>query len=256
MKNNIICFILCSLILAVSAAQAHEFIIKPVGTPQPGWKSLGFSVVSAHVFMTSEDMEPLDHVAVSVFNEKGSFPAELRENPMLMTLDGQAPLAGDQGYTLLYGHRKPLVYSKTVQGWIEGGKKGDKGVISCKKYEKFCKTLVRSGSGTEGFDRKAGCPLEIMPKMSPAEVKPGMEMPLTILYNGKPVEAEVLATYDGFSGRPNTWAGYTKSGEDGNAWVKITRPGLWMVRVEKEVTVTGSDTDNHSMRSVLVFDIR
>ena len=99
--------------------------------------------------------------------------------------------------------------------------------------------------------------MEIVPKTSPAKVRPGMEMAFDILYGGKPIATKVLATYDGFSRQgPNTWAYFSKSNGSGLAQVKITHPGLWMVQVEKQIKTPDSSYDAHIMRSVLVFEIK
>jgi len=45
----------------------------------------------------------------------------------------------------------------------------------------------------------------------------------------------VTATYDGFSPRQDTYAYSTEDTADGIAYVMITHPGLWMVRVEHQV---------------------
>jgi len=83
-----------------------------------------------------------------------------------------------------------------------------------------------------------------------------MEMAFDVLYDGKPIATKVLATYDGFSPQANTWAYCSKSTGSGLARVKISHPGLWMVRVEKERKIPGSGYDAHIMRSVLGFEIR
>jgi len=47
-----------ALLLSASLATAHEFIVKPADfAPDPGQET-ALAVVSAHVFMVSEEMEP------------------------------------------------------------------------------------------------------------------------------------------------------------------------------------------------------
>ncbi len=68
-KNTIkILLVLASLILSASVIHAHEFIIKPVQLNAEAGHKLPFSVVSAHVFMISEEVEPIDQVEISLIS--------------------------------------------------------------------------------------------------------------------------------------------------------------------------------------------
>ena len=116
-------------------ALAHEFIVKPVTmTPSTG-QVLPFSVVSAHVFMISEEMEPAEHVAVSFMKGNKAESVSIVKNPTLMTLDGSVT-PETQGSYFLLGHRKGVIWTNTSQGWKQASKKGLKNVISSGKYEK------------------------------------------------------------------------------------------------------------------------
>ena len=178
MTKRMFCPVIAGILLLASAASAHEFIVKPVMMHSPSQETVGFNVISAHVFMVSEEMEALKNVSVSVLDQKGQTAVPLEENPLMMTLDGQAPVAKEMGYTVIYGHRRPVVWSKTTSGWKDGGKKGDKGVLSANKYEKFCKTLVRSGKGDSGFDKQGRLPVgncsQDQPGQGPARYGDGL----------------------------------------------------------------------------------
>lgn len=65
----------------------------------------------------------------------------------------------------------------------------------------------------------------------------------------------MYATFDGFSTNPNTYAYFTETDEKGIAKVKITHPGMWMVRAEKETAEQTEDYDKHILRAVLVFGV-
>ena len=53
-----------ALTLFPVTAQSHEFIIKPVKLHVGTQATVPFSIVSAHLFMVSEEMEPLEQVDV------------------------------------------------------------------------------------------------------------------------------------------------------------------------------------------------
>ena len=258
MKKKCIKFsgILLTLALIFSPlAMAHEFIIKPVNmAPEPGEK-LPLSVISAHVFMVSEEMEPLDQVDVSLVRGETNKTVNLVKNPTLMTLDGIVTLE-DQGTYILSGHRKGMLWSQTTQGWKQAGKKGLSGVISSGKYEKFCKVLVNVGKYDEGYRQVMGHDLEIIPMENPAGKKVGDEVAFKILFKGAPLSTKVYATYDGFSRHPNTYAYFTETDENGVGIVKIHHAGRWMVRVENKIETKTEDYDTHALRAVLVFDIQ
>ena len=235
---------------------AHEFIIKPVSMSVEPGATVPFSIVSAHVFMVSEEMEPADKIEASMIKDDTITPIKLSPNPTLLTQDGVA-LCQKPGYSIIAGHRKGVIYTKTTQGYMQGSKTGVKNAVSTsKKYEKFCKTLIKAGKADDGYGKIINDKLEIVPLTDPAGVQINSEMEFKIIYDGKPLSTEVLATYDGFSTNPNTYAYLTKGNDQGIAKVKITHPGTWMVRVEAESEQAGQDYDLHVMRAVLVFEVK
>lgn len=210
--------------------------------------------MSCHVFMVSEEMEPGDQVDVSLIKESSVTPITLQANPTLMTHDGVA-LCETEGYSIISGHRKGMIWTQTTQGWKQASKKGLRGVIASGKYEKFCKTLIKAGHPDHGYDKIIKDKLEIVPMTDPATVKINTEMEFKIIYDGKPLSTEVYATYDGFSSTPNTYAYFTQCNDQGVAKVIITHPGTWMVRVQKKVEQPTQDYDSHVMRAILVFEV-
>lgn len=252
MKRCLVLAFILALSLTAISAEAHEFIVKPViYTVEPGHK-LPLSVVSAHVFMVSEEMEPLEKVRVFLLDGKEKKEVKLSENRMLMTLDGQVdPVA--EGTLVLAGHREGMIWTHTTQGWRQASRKGLAGVIASGKYEKFAKSLVTVGRPDGDFATVVGHDLEIVPLSDPAEARVGEDLEFRILFRGAPLTTEVFATYDGFSDNQNTYAYFTETRGDGIAKVKITRPGVWMVRVQKEIGDVTEDYDRHVMRAVLTF---
>lgn len=249
-----IIFVIMAAILTTPMAFAHEFIIKPVQTKIDPGKVLPFSVISAHSFMISEEMEPIDNVEVSLYDGDKIKSVKLHENKILMTLDGSVSPAGDKT-SIIAGHRKPMIWTKTTQGWKQAGKSELTGVISSGQYEKFCKTMIFSKNSGKGYDKKVGHKLEIVPVSDPGSAVVGKEIEFLILYDGKPLSTNVYATYDGFSEQNNTYAYFTESSGEGRAMVKITHPGTWMIRVQHELNNATKDYDKHVMRSVLVFGV-
>ncbi|MFW5499047.1 MULTISPECIES: DUF4198 domain-containing protein [unclassified Maridesulfovibrio] len=243
-------------VLCCSTAFAHEFIIKPVQFTAEKDHVVPFSVVSAHVFMISEEMEPINEVKADLILGGKTTPLKLAENEMLMTLDGQlTPKA--EGTAIIAGHRNGIIWTQTTQGWKQQSKKGLKGVIGSGKYEKFCKTLITVGKADGSYKKAVGHKLEIMPMSDPTQAKVGDEIEFQTLLDGKPVSIESMtATYDGFSMTPNTYAYFTEPYGNGLAKVKISAPGTWMVRAQYKNANPTADYDSHVMRAVLVFEVK
>lgn len=241
-------------VLLVSPALAHEFIVKPgKGAAKPG-ESITVSVLSAHVFMVSEELEDAANVKVRAVDASGSREVQLKADQKTLAYEGRAGFA-KPGYGLLLGHRLPEVWTKTPGGMQKGPKSAFPGATVSNVYEKFAKTLVLVGAPDEAWKKPVGQKLEIVPLEAPAGYRAGREAAFQVLYDGKPLSTEVFATYDGCTKTPNSFAWYTEGDDKGVARVKFAKPGLWMVRVQHKAP--GKDgISEHVMRSVLVFEVK
>lgn len=257
MKKVLQAAVLMLMILSFAGiANAHEFILKPTKLTVKKGQTVPFSVVSAHVFMVSEEMEPLDKVETTLILNGKSTPIALTANEPAMTLEGAATPAAE-GTAILAGHRKGMIWTQTTSGWKQASKKGLSGVIKSGMYEKFCKTFLTVGKNDNSFAKPVGQRLEIIPLTNPALAHPGDEIEFKVLFDGKPLSVDkVLATYDGFTKTPNTYAYFTEPYGEGLAKVKVSHPGIWMVRVEHAIAQPTDDYDSLAMRSVLVFEVK
>ncbi len=258
MKTHCKAFLFVLLLMACLplAAQAHEFILKPAATTVEPGQATAFSAVSAHVFMVSEEVEPIEFVKVSLVSGGEATPLDLAVNEPALTLDGSFT-AKAKGTAILAGHREGVIWTNTTQGWVQGSKKGLSGVISSGKYEKFCKTLITVGAADDGWSKVLGHALEIVPLSDPTLAKPGDVLEFKVLADGQAWAPEmVLATYDGFTDVPNTYAYFTEPDEEGVAKVQITGPGLWMVRVQNAIEQGTEDYDKHVLRAVFIFEVK
>lgn len=236
-------------------AHSHEFILKPVQPTADKNSAVEFNIISAHKFMVSEEMEPIDQVEVVALLNGETTSVEIAPNEKALSLDGSFK-AKENGTLVLAGHRKGMIWTQTTKGWKQASKKGLEGVIKSGKYEKFAKALVTVGQDDESYGKPVGQGLEIIPLSNPMEAKVGDEVEFKFLYKGKSFTPKlVFATYDGFSDLNSTYAYATEPYGKGVAKVKITHPGTWMVRVQHESTEPSDDYDQHVMRSVLVFEV-
>ena len=239
-----------SLFLSVNA---HEFIVVPQDWHEyKEGQQIPFSVASSHVFMKSEELENPDNVKVSYLGK--SIP--LNANKDFKHYTGSVVLKGN-GAALLHGHRLGEVWSKTTKGVLKGDRSTLKGVVWSRKYEKFCKTFIPVDGKTTGWDKKTGDDLEIVPLNNPLNLNAGDHLEVQILHKGRPVSPEaVTATYDGFTDAANSYAYFTEPYGEGKAIIKISAPGLWMVRVQYIVDEKGANYEQHAMRAALVFPVK
>ena len=251
----------CSLglLCASGVASAHEFIAKPDKTQAAKGDTVGVQAQAAHVFMISEEAEPAETVVLELVQAGKSTPIALKEDDSVKALTGKIVLPAD-GPALLVGHRLPQIWSDTTEGVLEGDRKAleaqGKKVLKVGKYEKFAKTMLNAASADTLYKKPLGHDLEIVLLTNPAEIKAGSEIKAEVLLKGKPVKAPLGLTYDGFSKETDTYMTKTETGADGVATLKITKPGLWMLRTEHTEKLTDGSADKRNMRATYVFEVK
>ncbi len=130
----------------------------------------------------------------------------------------------------------PGFLSKTPEGYKRKSKNELNNVLSCFRYDIRAKALLvvdgQSQEETEKYLHTSGEPLEIFPIKNPTQLKKGDVLPLKILYQGSPLAGvEVHATYEGFSDKAHAFAYTTVTDKSGEAKVKLTKKGNWLINV-------------------------
>jgi len=185
------------------------------------------------------------HGLLAIEGDKSS-PVDLKENHSLETLDGVVNV-NRKGTAVLVGHLQEPI--ETVKA--EGSNRSLKS-----KREKFAKGLIGVSGDDDGYKKASGQKLEIVPESNVMKTRVGEEVTLKILLDGKPLKSQVYATYDGFSRRSTTFAYATESLDDGIAYVKVTSPGVWVLRVEKRIETNARDFDLLSLKATLIFSVQ
>jgi uncharacterized GH25 family protein len=247
---------LAALLLAAAPGAAHEFLVKPAAVTAPADVAIDFEVLSTHVFFAPEEMEAASSVEVSLVDAAGATPVAISEDEADAVLRGR--VAGTGAPAWLAAHRLGQVWSKTPEGWVEGGRDQAPDAEFTNKYEKFVKVLTNAEPGAEIAMRPIGQALEIVPLTDPAGLAAGEALEVRVLHDGEPVAATVSATFDGFSDRPGTYAYLTETVEEETRGpVAVVEPwssGLWAVRVEHRTADTPG-IDEHVMRSVMIVAV-
>jgi uncharacterized GH25 family protein len=253
-KSSVRLFLVVALVFGMGGqALAHEFFIKPERwNAYKAGQKLPLAVHSTHVLIMGEEIEDPQTVLLSYAGEK----IALTPNQAWLTQDGNITLKGGTA-AIIEGHRLPILWSETPKGGAEGGRSMHKDAITAGSYEKFAKLLLPVDGNTSGFDKVLGHKLEIVPVSNPLMAKVGDNLQFKVLLNGKPATFEdIKATYDGFSDTPMAWAYSAEPVSHGEAVVKITAPGLWIVRVAVTLPNKTTEYDEEILRAALIFPVR
>lgn len=121
-------------------------------------------------------------------------------------------------------------------------------------YSRCAKSLlaVGTGSGT-GYDRVLGLELELVAEKNPYALLPGEELPVRLLYQGKPLDGALLVAVPKDS--PDAKVS-VRSDREGRAALRLDRPGLWLVKAVHMVPApAGSGADWESLWASLTFEL-
>ena len=153
--------------------------------------------------------------------------------------------------------RKAGFYTKTAQGGKRCSKKNLENVIRCYFSHMCMKAIVNVGAGEGRADVRVGHPMEIIPLKNPVDLRAGDYMPIQVLYNGKPYNGDIFATYAGFSTEKNVFAYAAKTDKKGKGKIRILQPGVWMIKAgHEEPYPDQNECDVESFVATLTFEIR
>ena len=246
--------VLAIFVCLSNTAGAHEFIARPATMTAAAGSELAVAGLSSHIFLISQELEAAKDVKIGVWASGKHTEVSLTQNEKSLSHDGvlKAPTSAT---FIISGARLPQIWATTPEG-AKQATRSTPGATNPYKIEKFSKALVNVTPADNGYSAVIGDALEIVPLANPAALKMGDELPVKVLYRGQPLTTNVFATYDGFSKEENTYAYYTEGHGDGTAKVKITHPGVWMVRVQHATPERTDDYDRYVGRAVLLFEVK
>lgn len=123
-------------------------------------------------------------------------------------------------------------------------------------FSRCAKALVAVGgkaAGERGFDRVAGLPLELVPEKNPYALPGGGEIPVRLLYQGKPLaDVLVVALQKGRAGE----AVSARTDRKGRVTLRFDRPGAWLVKAVHMIPAPKeAGVDWESFWASLTFEI-
>jgi uncharacterized GH25 family protein len=121
------------------------------------------------------------------------------------------------------------------------------------RYSKYCKALVKVGSGGGDPCKAAGLLLEIVPLRDPFALKSGDSLPVRVLFQGKPLpEANVGWQLPGDG---NVARGYVRTDDKGHALIPVVRAGLMTIRLTHMTRPKTKDYEWESFWTTLTFRV-
>lgn len=255
---------LLTLLLASSALQAHDFWIEPsTFTPAAGQRVAVRLRVGEHFRgdPVPRNLERMERFAV--LGDSGELPVEGVPNTdpaghVSFKSPGLQLLVYDSDRALI-----ELVGPKFEEYLKEEGltgisalraERGQSAAGAKEVYSRCAKTLVAVRGNSSGkHDRIAGLPLELVPEKNPYALTGGGELPVRLLYQGKPLEdVLVIALQKGRAGE----AASARTDWKGRVALRLDRPGAWLVKAVHMVPApkeTGADWE--SFWASLTFEI-
>ncbi|AXO15793.1 DUF4198 domain-containing protein [Thalassospira indica] len=245
-----------TLLIGLSA-NAHEFIAsQSPATAKPG-ENATLILDSTHQFGLPEEAEGEKDVRATLITTDGKNDIAISVNDDAPNLIGTFEIPENAAWAS--AHRLGVVWSQTPDGWQAGGADQHPDALASTRYEKFAKLLVGGESTSDFVTTPIGDTLEIVPLSDPRDTKIGDDAEFQILLNGQPLTTSVLATYAGFTETPSSWAYATEtlSTENGSgiAKVRVSAPGLWIVRVAADLPDAEEGVGNHNIRATLSFAV-
>ncbi len=101
-------------------------------------------------------------------------------------------------------------------------------------FSRCAKALVAVGPGAgtgPGFDRVFGQRLELVAEKNPYTMAGGGELPVRLLYEGKPLAGALVMALQ--RGRPDKITG--RSDARGRVTLKLDRPGFWLIKAVRMI---------------------
>ena len=262
-KIAIVCAALCA---AAGALYAHEFFVIPreVRDYKAG-EAIALDVLSTHYFMAGEEIEtPASVNDVFVLQGGAQTKLPLTANQERLLYEASYTLK-DGGPALLVGNRIGGYYCLFTDGEYADGKRAEvaeanpqKTIAKARYFAKFSKTFLTTSASDTSFKTPQGHDLEIIPLVNPAALKQGAAAKFQVLYKGKPLaDAEVSATYDTFDNTTeNAYAAKAKTNKKGEVSFKLSKGGLWLVRVSDTRPSGEADVDEANLAAIVVFAVK
>ncbi len=215
-------------------------------------KPLHLLVGYGHAFPEIEELAKDKISPAYVLGPEGRIETKMGEKQDFLTV---SPLK--EGSYIAVGGREPQFYTKTPEGSKPLPKNQVEGATESSYSVKFAKVIVNIGKAKGDVSKPVGQMLELVPLVNPATVKPGGDLPVQILFDGKPLpKAQVFATFAGFSKDAGSFAFAGRSDKDGKVNVKVWSPGEWLLLTKNDAPPANpAECDKTAYGAALTLEI-
>jgi uncharacterized GH25 family protein len=121
-------------------------------------------------------------------------------------------------------------------------------------FSRCAKSLLLSGTQTEGADRPLGFTLELVALRNPYALRPGDELPVSLTYEGRALSGVLVVAMN----RANPAAKISaRTDKNGRVALKLPQGGMWLIKaVHMTPAPAGSNADWASYWASLTFDLK
>jgi len=136
----------------------------------------------------------------------------------------------------------------------ERARRGESQLPSRELFSRCAKAIVSSDpKGGSGFDRVLGFTLELVPEKNPYALRPGEELPVRLLFEGKALEGSLVAALP--DAQPAERLAQ-RTDASGRVRLRLPRDGPWLVKAVHMIpAAAGSGADWQSLWASLTFEI-
>lgn len=151
-------------------------------------------------------------------------------------------------YLRLEGHEEILARRSTD---------GTSAAAGRERYTRYVKTLVDTGGSSKAALRPVGLKIEIVPEAEPGAVRPGADLPVRVLFDGRPYGGGYLcATHAGYSEEHDAYAWCGRLDGEGRARAPIRAAGWQILRITRMAPRGGDPkADWESFWAALTFQV-
>ncbi len=122
---------------------------------------------------------------------------------------------------------------------------------------KYAKSIVAVDTPSGSYKRASGLRLELVPQADPFTLKTGQDLPVQVLFNGKPLPNVGVEIGDGATPIEESKVKRYQTDSSGIARVPVTRTGLQLIAVDYKTPSQYRDlADDESYSSTLTFILK
>ena len=233
--------LLLAALLLVSATIAHDLYVMPVRFVLKGGALITVGLHNGDSFPESEVSPVLERVRdMKLLSAEGT--SEVGNLHVAgKAVEGEVGIPRAGSYVLIartvpnsfqLGAREFETYLKeeglqSILDWRH--QHGESGRPGRERYSKYAKALLMAGNGNEFHTRPVGLTIEIVPEVSPYDLKAGADFPVRVLLSGEPAPDLQVETAWAGAGAPTRTVIAGRTDKNGRIVIPRLSAGKWRI---------------------------